>query len=190
MSWLSAFITANLIGIGSNFDNCGTGIAYGSDKIKFPHWVNAIVNAIGFCTALLGAYMGEVISHYITFTEASWAACVVLICIGLFFWYSKYLHPRISRTRKQIGIQKPGWKQGIVLGFALSFTNVAVGFGATVSNASTIWVTAVSIAIWGYIMIWLGNVIGIGILARMLGKYSSFIAGLLLILVGVHQVIG
>ena len=190
MGWFSAFMTANLIGIASNFDNCGTGIAYGSDKIKFPHWINAIVNAIGFFTALLGAYMGDVISHYITLIEASWAACIVLVGIGLFFWYSKYLHPRIYRVREEIHISKPGWRQGVVLGFALSFTNVAVGFGATVSNASTIWTSAFSIAIWGYIMIWLGNEIGIGIVARLLGKYSSFVAGLLLILVGIHQVIG
>ncbi|GMA64607.1 manganese efflux pump [Alicyclobacillus fastidiosus] len=189
MSWLSAFLTANLIGIGSNFDNCGTGIAYGSEKIRFPHWVNAIINAIGFGTALLGAYMGEVISHYITVIQARWAACIVLVCIGLFFWYSKYLHPRISRQHEQIQIKSPGWKQGIVLGFALSFTNVAVGFGATVSEASTIWITSTSIAIWGYIMIWIGDVVGIGVLAKLLGNYSSFFAGLLLILVGVHQVI-
>ncbi|GMA63786.1 manganese efflux pump [Alicyclobacillus fastidiosus] len=145
---------------------------------------------LGFCTALLGAYMGKVIAHYITVTQAGWAACIVLVYIGLFFWYSKYLHPRVSRTHKQIRIQKPGWKQGIVLGFALSFTNLAIGFGATVSNASTIWVIVFSIAIWGYIMIWLGNVVGIGILARLLGEYSSFAAGLLLILVGIHQVTG
>ncbi len=190
MNWLSVFITANLIGIGSNFDNCGTGIAYGSEKIKFPHSINILVNAIGFCTALLGAYMGQVISRYITLTEAGWAACVVLVCIGLFFWYAKYLHPRLSRKSEQIRIQQLGWKQGIILGFGLSFTNVAVGFGATVAHTSTVWVTALSIGIWGYILIWLGNAVGIGILARLLGKYSSFFAGLLLIIIGIHEIVG
>lgn len=188
MSWLSAFITANLIGIGSNFDNCGTGIAYGSDKIKFPHWVNAIANAVGFCTALLGAYAGEVISHYLTVSQAQWAACLVLVFIGLFFWYAGYIHPLVSKQKRTMQIKKPGWKEGIVLGLALSFTNVASGFGAVVSNAATLWATVAAITIWGYIMIWLGNVIGIGVIARLLGKYSSFVAGLLLILVGIHQV--
>ena len=188
MSWLSAFITANLIGIGSNFDNCGTGIAYGSDKVKFPHWVNAVVNVVGFCTALFGAYAGEVISHYLTVDEAQWAACIVLICIGLFFWYAGYIHSHVSKQRQKMQIKKPGWKDGIILGLALSFTNVASGFGATVANEATIWATVVSITIWGYIMIWLGNIVGIGIVARLLGKYSSFAAGMMLILVGIHQV--
>lgn len=190
MGWLSAFVTANLIGIGSNFDNSGVGIAYGSDKIRFPHWVNAIVNVVGFCTALLGAYAGEVISHYLTVNEASWASCIVLVCIGLFFWYSGYVHPLLSRHRLKMQIKKPGWREGIILGFALSFTNVASGFGATVSNASTIWATTAAITIWGYIMIWLGNVVGIGLLARLLGKYSSFVSGLVLVLVGIHEVLG
>ncbi|WKB36012.1 manganese efflux pump [Terrilactibacillus sp. S3-3] len=92
--------------------------------------------------------------------------------------------------RNKMCIQKLDWKQGIILGFALSFTNVAVGFGVTVSNASTVWITALSISVWGYLMIWLGNIVGIGVIARLLGKYSSFAAGLLLILVGIRQVIG
>ncbi|WDL99784.1 manganese efflux pump MntP [Alicyclobacillus sp. ALC3] len=190
MSWLSAFVTVNLIGIGSNFDNCGTGISYGSDKIKFPHWVNTVVNAVGFCTAVLGAYAGEVISHYLTVAEAQWAACIVLVCIGLFFWYAGYIHPLVSKEQRQMEIKKPGWKEGIILGLALSFTNVASGFGATVSHVAALWSTVISITLWGYIMIWLGNVVGIGVIARLLGKYSSFAAGLLLILVGVHQVMG
>ncbi|WAH37203.1 manganese efflux pump MntP [Alicyclobacillus dauci] len=188
MGWLSACITANLIGIGSNFDNCCTGIAYGSGKIKFPHWVNAIVNTVGFFTTLLGAYAGEIISHYLNASQASWTACSVLVCIGLFFWYSAYIHPHISQKQEQTRLQKPGWRQGIVLGLALSFTNLVTGFGATISNAASFWATVTSVTIWGYIMIWLGNVIGIGVLARLLGRYSSFVAGLLLIAVGIHQV--
>lgn len=190
MGWLNGFIIANWIGIGSNLDNCGTGLAYGSEKIKFPHWVNAIANGVGCCTALLGAYAGEVISHYLTLYQAEWAACIILVCIGLFFWYVGYIHPLTSRHKQKMKIKKPGWREGIILGLALSFTNVAGGFGATVSNASTVWATTAAITIWGYIMIWLGNVIGIGLIARLLGKYSSFAAGLLLILVGIHQVLG
>jgi putative Mn2+ efflux pump MntP len=190
MGWLSVFVSANLSGIGSNLDNCGAGIAYGSDRIEIPHWVNGIVNAVGFGTALLGAYAGKVISHFLTASQADWAACIVLVCIGLFFWYAAYVHPLVSKQRQTVQIKKPGWKDAIILGFALSFTNVASGFGATVANAATIWATTAAITIWGYIMIWLGNKIGIGFLSRLLGKYSSLAAGLMLILVGVHQVMG
>jgi putative Mn2+ efflux pump MntP len=188
MGWLYAFITANLIGIGSNLDNCVVGIAYGSYKIRFPHGINALVNTIGFCTALVGAYAGTVISHFLTAYQAEWVACIVLVCIGLFFWYTAYIHPRIFPKKQQMKIKEPGWKEGIILGFVLSSTNIASGFGATVSNAASMWITTALITIWGYIMIWFGNVVGIGIITKLLGKYSSFTAGLLLILVGIHQV--
>lgn len=188
MNWLSPFIIANLIGIGSNLDNCGVSIAYGAQRIKLPHWVNAIINVIGFCTALLGTYAGRVFSHYIPETDAKWVACIVLWAIGLYTLYSAYLHPRISRkTEQMIKPQKPGFKQGIILGFALSFTNLASGFSATIAHAATIWATAISIMVWGYIMIWIGNTVAIGFIARLLGKYSSLVAGLLLMSIGLHQ---
>ncbi|QSO53620.1 manganese efflux pump [Alicyclobacillus curvatus] len=190
MGWFSAFVAVNVIGIGSNLDNCGTGLAYGNGKIKVPHWVNAIVNAVGCGTSLLGAYAGKVVSHFLTASQADWTACIVLVCIGLFFWYAAYVHPFVSKQRQMLQIKKPGWNDAIILGFALSFTNVASGFGATVANATTIWATTAAITIWGYIMIWLGNIVGIGFLSRLLGKYSSLAAGLMLILVGVHQVMG
>ncbi|MDQ0190454.1 manganese efflux pump [Alicyclobacillus cycloheptanicus] len=190
MSWLSTVLTAILIGLGSNLDNCGTGMAYGSHNMKFPHWVNGIINAIGFCTALLGAYAGHVVSHYISTVEASWTACIVLSSIGLFFWYSQYIHPRISPRRENLRLLQPGWRQGFILGLGLSFTNLTVGFGATVSNLSTTWVIAASIGFWGYIMLWAGNVVGYRVLVKSLGRYSSFFAGLILILVGIHQVTG
>jgi putative Mn2+ efflux pump MntP len=190
MDWLNGLIMVNAIGIGSNLDNCGVGIAYGSKNMKFPHRINAVVNAIGFCAALTGAWAGKTVSHYLSPVQAAWTACLVLVGIGLFFWYSAYIHPWLSPKKAESGIEPPGWKQGVVLGAALSITNVASGFGATVANAAAFWGTVFSITAWGYLMIWAGNVIGIGILARILGKYASFAAGLILILVGIHQLSG
>lgn len=189
MNWMHAFLTANLIGIGSNLDNSSIGIAYGSKNVRFPHWVNVVSNVIGGGTALIGAYAGDTISRYLTPHEAEWAACVVLVTIGLFFWYSGYIHPLLSKGKSHISIKQPGWREGVFLGFALSFTNLASGFGATVAHASTISATVVSITVWGFILIWLGNVLSLGFIARVLGKYASLISGCLLVLVGIHQVI-
>ncbi|MCL6443466.1 MAG: hypothetical protein K6T83_08425 [Alicyclobacillus sp.] len=190
MSGLSAFIMANLIGIASNLDNTSIGIAYGASKIRFPHKVNAVINLVGCCMAWIGACAGEITSRYITPSQAAWASCGVLVCIGLFFWYSAYLHPRLTHQQRGLQIKQPGWKEGLLLGLALSVTNGTSGFGATVASAATVWATVASITVWGYILIWLGNAIGIGILARMMGKYASFGAGLLMIAVGLHQIAG
>lgn len=189
MSWFNAFILANLIGIGSNLDNTSVGMAYGIEKIRIPHWVNIIVNFFGFCTAFIGAYMGEVISQYTSKNTAQLVSCVVLCGIGLLVLYTAYLRPLISKQTFQFKLQKPGLKQGILLGFGLSFSNIASGFSATVSNSVSLWTTVLSISVWGYFMIFLGNIIGIGVVSRFLGKYSSLVSGFLLIGIGVRQII-
>ncbi|MDQ0199228.1 manganese efflux pump MntP [Neobacillus ginsengisoli] len=189
MTWLNAFIIANLIGIGSNLDNTGVGMAYGIEKIKFPHWVNIIINFLGFFTAFLGAYMGKVFSQYTSKNSAQLVSCIVLCGVGLFILYTAYLHPRISKETSQIKLQKPGFKQAILLGFGLSFSNIATGFSSTISNSLSLWTTVISISAWGYFLIFFGNIIGIGVVSRFLGKYSSMVSGFLLIGVGVHQII-
>lgn len=192
MSGFTAIVTAIIVGLGSNLDNCGVGMAYGSRGIRLPHRLNAVINAVGFCAAFLGASIGEVIGRSLPFEAAAWTACVVFCAIGLSFWYSAYLHPWTGARTPVLKTPtpSPGVKQGILLGLALSFTNVATGFGTTVSNAAELWTTVLSITVWGYLMIWFGNIVGIGILARFLGKYAAFVGGLLLILVGAHQVVG
>ncbi|WP_026963138.1 manganese efflux pump MntP family protein [Alicyclobacillus herbarius] len=193
MDWWSLFLTINLIGIGSNLDNWGVGMAYGGNKVKFPYWVDAVVNLVGFFTALIGACAGAIISRYLPVTAAQWVACIALSAIGVYFWYTAYNRRRTS-THKQPTDKQPtkveelGLKQAIFLGLALSFTNVASGFGATVAHAGEVWLSVFSITVWGFIMIWLGNVIGIGVVSRFLGRYASLAAGLLLIVAGLHQV--
>lgn len=189
MTWMNSFIIANLIGIGSNLDNTGVGMAYGIEKIKFPHWVNFIINFFGFITAFIGAYLGEYISRYTSKNTAQLVSCLILCGVGLFILYSAYIQPRISKETSQSKLQKPGFKQAVLLGFGLSFSNIASSFSATISNSASLWPTILSITAWGYFMIFFGNVIGIGVISRLLGKYSSMVSGFLLIGVGLHQVI-
>ena len=72
----------------------------------------------------------------------------------------------------------------------MSLDNIVLGFGSTVSNIASMWTSALSIAVWGYVMLWFGHIAGIGVLCKLLGRFSAFVAGLLLILVGIYQVMG
>lgn len=188
MHWINGIVIATLIGIGSNLDNSGVGLAYGTEKIRFPHRINGIVNSIGLITALLGASLGTVISRIISPHVSAFASAIALSGIGVFILYLTYIHPLVSGSQELKKLEAPSVRQGLLLGVALSFSNLASGFGATVTNSSSIWLTVGSITLWGYFMIWLGNILGIGFLAKVLGKYSSVFAGLLLIAVGIHQV--
>lgn len=178
----------NLIGISSNLDNTVVGFAYGLKKIRFPFWVNLMVNFIGFCTALLGSYVGADISRYISPREAAWTSFCVLCSMGIFIICSEYSSRAFSKQR-EIKIQEPGIRQGLLLGFSLSLTNIVTGFGVTISNYSIIWSAVISITVWGYIAIWFGNKMGNGRIAKLLNQYSSLVAGLLFILLAFHQIL-
>ncbi|MFE5078732.1 manganese efflux pump MntP [Streptomyces halstedii] len=187
MDLLGAIVTANLVGIGSNFDNSGVGIAYGTARIRFPHRINALVNLIGCLSSLLGAYAGETLSRIIPPPLGRWASCGLFVAMGLGYIYSVYMRPKKNGGVRKPPLHRLGWQQGIVLGLGLSFTNVVSGFGATVADTTQLWALVLSITAWGYLAIWLGNILGMGIIARLLGTYSPLVAGLALIGVGVYQ---
>ncbi|MEB3104088.1 manganese efflux pump MntP, partial [Ferviditalea candida] len=187
--WLTALLMINLIGIGSNLDNSSIGIAYGAENVRFPHKVNLVVNAVGFVTALIGTYAGVSVSHVISRQIAALCSCIVLCALGCFIVYANYLHPVITRKKKSIHLQTPGIRDGILWGLGLSFTNIVSGFGAAVADIANLWGIILSITVWGYLLIWFGNVVGTGMIARWLGKYSSALSGLLLIAIGVKQIL-
>ncbi|QQE77642.1 manganese efflux pump [Alicyclobacillus sp. SO9] len=189
MDWTLAFLTLNVIGIAANLDNTTVGIAYGTKGLRVPYWVNFIINIMGYGFAFVGGLFGQMITRIVSVEQTKWIACIVLVSIGLYFLYQGYLAPRLFASRAQPpAMLRPGWRQAIALGFALSASNLVTSFGATVADYANIWWTSISIALWGYILFWLGNIIGIGVFARLFGKYSALAAGIALILVGIVQV--
>lgn len=188
MHWTSVFVFISLIGIGSNLDNTGVGIAYGVAGIRFPHRVNLVINVVGFGFALLGGYAGESIGRYITPTDSQLLAGLILCAIGVYTLYSSVLKGYVDKDLND-GTPVPDIRTGFVLGVALSFTNIASSLGATISGVAPDWLVALSIGIWGYLLIWFGAVAGRHFVARFLGKYASLMSGILLIGVGLHQMV-
>ncbi|ANH90216.1 manganese efflux pump MntP family protein [Streptomyces andamanensis] len=190
MDWLRTAVTADLIGLAANFDNWGVGLAYGVAGIRFPHRINALVNTVGLASVLLGAYGGDLVSRRVPPAAAGLVACGVLVSVALLYLYQMYVRPRrVHRTAPPVSAP-PGPRQGLLLGVGLSFTNVANGFGATVSAAVPLWGVAAAVTFWGYAMIWLGNRLGTGVAARVVGAWSPAVAAAVLIGVGVHEATG
>ncbi len=187
LSETQILLTALAIGFGSNFDNLGVGVAYGTSGRVIPHWVNAVINGIGLVFVTLGCFGGEVIGRYLPTAVASALAGVLLIGIGLFYWYANYLHHRVSDSGQPLQLRTPGWHEAIVLGFALSATNLVNGVGSTLISPALLWPTIVSVTLVGYFMIWIGNLLARWVLVQLLGRAAPFVAGLLLVGVGIHE---
>ncbi|MGZ6524811.1 MAG: manganese efflux pump MntP [Tumebacillaceae bacterium] len=187
-NWIDPFLLITLISIGTNLDNVGVGLAYGIHQIRIPAHVNVLINLIGLLISFLGATSGTFLAHAISLDQAKWVSCLVLVGIGLSFLTSLPFLPSFRPKELQV-LERLDLRHGLLLGFILSFTNFASGFGATVAGSVPISWTILSISVWGYVLIWLGNVVAHGFLSRFLGRYSSMMAGLLMIVIGIHQVL-
>lgn len=185
MHWVQTLVFVILIGLGSNLDDTSVGVAYGVKKIRLPLWVITVTETVGLVAACIGAFAGTFVSQYISETEAKWCSCIVLCCIGFFVIYSTYVHPLISNHA--MDLPKPGFRQALLLGVGLSFTDMASGFGATISDIATWWLNTISITVFGFMAVWVGNMVGNGIISKLLDRYAALFAGLLLVAVGVHE---
>ncbi|MBX6353206.1 MAG: manganese efflux pump [Thermoflavifilum sp.] len=178
-SWL----LVNLVGIASNLDNTGVGVAYGAAGVRFPHRVNLVVNAIGLGAAALGAYAADRVEQLVSPSTAQFVACAILCAVGTWMLLSRGFRPvSTSQVAGPLKLQ-----DGILLGLALSFTNLASSAGAALANHGATWRIIFSIAVWGYLLIWAGNRLSRRVLARWLGEWGVIVAGTLLIGIGLKQ---
>ncbi|GMA51323.1 hypothetical protein GCM10025857_26800 [Alicyclobacillus contaminans] len=188
---LFSLFIALMIGIGSNLDNCGLAIAYGTAGMKISHAVNATINGVGLAAAWIGAMAGAEMSRLITVDAAKWLACLGLSMMGCVILYFKYIHPRLvpSQSGQSVpAMRPPSIRHGLVIGMILSVSNLASGFSGVVANPSAFWFIVASITGMGYFVIWLGNTLAKRWLAALLGEYASLAAGAMLILLAVCQV--
>ncbi|MCL6597508.1 MAG: manganese efflux pump [Alicyclobacillus macrosporangiidus] len=183
---VSYLALVSVIGIGSNIDNTGVGAAYGSAGIRFPHWVNGIVNGIGFAFSVAGAWAGNALAAWVPLVWVQMAACFVLCGLG---WYLLCSSARLPEAPIQPPLAAPGWREGIALGVALSATNVASGASASLTTSLPTWTISVSISVWGYLCLWLGNRLAHTLVSRVLGTYGGILAGVVLMVLGIRQLV-
>jgi len=179
-----------LIGIASNLDNAGVGIAYGIRKIRIS-WFN------NFIIAFFGSWISLFISDFI----ANLIGALVLGIIGVFVLCQPLLSKqgevsekdgsvmRILRNPENADFDRSktiSFSEALVLGVALSINNLAGGFDAGVTNLN-LWWTAIISGTFSFICISGFSYIGKRFLAEYLGKWATIIAGILLILIGIDQ---
>ncbi|MEI4712074.1 manganese efflux pump [Bacillus cereus] len=182
-----------LIGIASNLDNAGVGIAYGIRKIRISWFNNFII-----------AFFGNWIALFISEFTANLIGAIVLGIIGVFILCQPFLGQRntvgfkdgnvlmgILRNPEKAdfdGSKTISFSEAIVLGIALSINNIAGGFDAGVTNLN-LWLTATISGVFSFICISGFAYVGKRFLAEYLGKWATVIAGVLLILIGIDQLL-
>lgn len=197
---VSPLISILWLGIASNLDNGGVGVAYGVRKISITWFPNLIIALISFVGTWVAGLFGDAIAHWIPPIVDNLIGGIVIICVGL----GVLLQPFFSRkTRGKSGskLARTIWNpeeadfnqnnhisffESVILGIALSMNALAGGFDAGITKLNVLY-TSLSVGVFSFTLLWLGTFLGSKLATKHLGDYATIIAGILLILIGVHQ---
>ncbi|MEK4714025.1 MULTISPECIES: manganese efflux pump MntP [Sporosarcina] len=191
MQWISIL----LIGIAANIDNLAISVSYGLKLKRIPFLYNFIISLISIAFAFFSISAGSFLSNYFSQSMANFTGGFLITILGIWFIAPLpfFIKNKSIQTEDNspvfLGLEQPmkiTLKESTFLGFLLSLNCLTIGFGAGITGFSPLF-TSISIGLFSLISISLGIKIGNTIGNTLFGKYSSKIAGLLLIIIGIYE---
>jgi len=206
------FFYTMIIALANNFDNVGVRIAYSIKGIRVSMLVNMWISVITFIISFLAAYSGTIVSSICSKQLATIMSMVILASIGLWMICDPYINNKHDRSENDIYeddkkvdigllniLSRPeiadidnskhiDFKEATLLGIALSLNNIGGGLSAGMIGLNSLMVGLLS-AIISFIAMWAGNYIAEFFIRWNLDKKASFIAGIVLIGIGIEQIL-
>lgn len=191
MQWL----TILLIGIAANIDNLVISVSYGLKLNRIPLLYNFIISLTSIVFAFISITAGSYLSNYFSQSIANFTGGSLIIVLGIWFIVPTFVFVKNESSQTKdtqttsFGLDKPKTitiKESFFLGFILALNCLTIGFGAGIIGVSPSF-TSISIGVFSLISIYLGIKVGNKIGNTFFGKYSSGIAGILLIIIGVYE---
>ncbi|MBL4933574.1 sporulation membrane protein YtaF [Clostridium sp. YIM B02565] len=195
------------IALANNIDNISVRIAYSIRGIKIPMSKNLYISFITFIFASLAALSGQVVSQTLNSRISSYLSMILLIGIGIWIIIEPYRNKKNKEeeviVNEDISIQdimkNPekadvnnskdiDYKEATLLGVALSMDTLGGGLSAGMIGVNPIFVGFFS-ALVSFIALWVGNYVAKIFSKWNIGEKAPIIAGVLLILIGIKQII-
>jgi len=191
-----------VIGLASNLDNAGVGIAYGVRKIHIPWYSNLTISFISFLATLLSGLFGNWLSVWVQPWIGQMIGTVVIVGVGIWVLLQPYFEKKLAQQDNDSGAltrllrnpeeadkdssQSISLGESILLGIALAMNALAGGFNAGITRLN-IWGTSLSVGLFSFILLAFCAGFGKKFAAEKFGNRATIISGLLLILIGLHQ---
>ncbi|WDL97983.1 sporulation membrane protein YtaF [Alicyclobacillus sp. ALC3] len=202
---LTALTSIIAIGIASNLDNAGVGIAYGVRRIRIPWPQNLVIAVISFVATLAAGLFGNAVTTWLSPLVANLIGTVVIVCVGVWVLMQPFIAHRAPKPKQKNSsfitdiLRNPeaadrnnnqaiGFGEAMILGVALAMNALAGGFDAGITKLDVLW-TSVSVGVFSFALLGLAAFSGRRYAAETLGEKATIAAGILLILVGIHQLI-
>jgi putative sporulation protein YtaF len=198
------FAYALLIALTNNVDNLGARIAYSLQGTRVGALVNFWISVITFAISYAAAYAGTAAASRLG-SAASVVAMIFLIALGAWM----ILQARNPRLEEEAALEEGAasfwtvllqpqradvdrskhidFKEGTVLGIALSINNIGGGISGGILGVNPFLVAFLS-ALLSYIALWAGNYIAELFVERNITEKAAIVGGVLLIAVGIKQV--
>lgn len=201
-----------IIALANNFDNVGVRIAYSIKGIRVSTLINIWISIITFFISFGAAYSGTKLAIVFSKQIAAMISMCILGLIGIWMICEPYIsnmHDRTKDIRDKIDTKsetgilnilfKPenadiddskhiDFKEATLLGIALSLNNIGGGLSAGMIGLDSLMVGLLS-AIISFVAMWAGNYIAEFFIKWNLGRKASFIAGMVLIAIGIEQIL-
>ena len=198
------FFYAVIIALTNNVDNLGARIAYSLQGTRVGNSVNLWISVITFAISYAAAYAGTAAADRLG-AAASVVAMAFLIALGAWmilqarnpsleeeeasetgtasFW-TILLHPYQADVDRSKHID---FKEGTVLGIALSINNIGGGVSGGILGVNPFLVAFLS-ALLSFVALWAGNYIAEIFVKRNITEKAAIVGGVLLIAIGVKQI--
>jgi putative sporulation protein YtaF len=195
------FLPAILIGLAGNLDNLGVGIAYGARRIGIPAVPNLFIAAVAAGGTLVMGYAGSDIGHVLPVETANALGAICIMLVGV--WV---LWPRRQRQASEVSGKGPiglihnperadedlsgdiSLLESLALSVALGINAWAGGLGGGLVGVPP-WALALATGIFSYLTLFAGEHLGRRTVGHWLGNKASLVAGLILILIGIKDLL-
>jgi len=197
-----------VIALTNNLDNFGARIAYSLQGIRINTAVNLWISVITFVITDWAASSGTLLSGFLGKQGTAVISMLLLSTIGLWMILEQYVrggegdngrpeqgkHSGILRTfLKPANADRDNsrhidFKEATILGIALSINNIGGGTSAGMMGLRPLWIGLFSAAL-SFVALWAGNYFAEYFIKRNLSKKTAFVAGFLLIAIGIKQIL-
>lgn len=174
---MNTFLMTLLVGISLSMDAFSLAIVYGMQKItsKDKIILAIIVGSYHFFMPLIGLKIGNYITSYV-FLDLDILVAVIFDVIGI-----EMIISSIKEKEEKIFLNILGF---LIFGLSVSIDSLTTGIGLNVINNNYLQVAAIFAivsAIFTYIGLILGNKLN-----DKIGKYSTILGGIILIILGMY----
>ena len=182
------------LGLTANLDSLGIGLAYGMKGKRLTFASIGLITFITIVVSFLSLWLGTWMTSFMPSFIENFFGGIIIILIGLYTIFQDF------KTRKKEGdksITHPNvidkdhnnvitWNESFLLGFILSLNNGAMGLGAGLTGINP-YAATLSIGIFSFICLSLGAYYGHKLNKFSFSRYTEFISGILLIVIGLYE---